>query len=348
MVDIWDGPPREGVRGGQEHFKWDHIKDQSYRDRECYLGYSTKLGQTGKFGRFYKNDWWQKKRDNATTIQEEFQTIKTFEDELMSEALGLKPKKLLLLKHQMTEEQRKEIFKKPDQSETQQTEADNEVQGVFAKGLGYAPHRTHEFIAPPEKLEGTGVDLTKAEEDSTKLGFDSIKKEEAAAAAAPTVSIIKEEPHSSEEEGALDAQDSLAERHIRKKLRKQEKKEKRERKERRQQNKLIKSEPEDDRNRVGSHTHYKSVNDSYHNRRHSRDDRGRNQPRYRRDDSSDRPQRNSGRADRDNSRAERDNSRAERDNSRAERSRATTDRSRSRGRSGRERRQSGDEDYRRR
>eukprot|EP01066_Platyproteum_vivax_P003371 Platyproteum_vivax@DN14281_c0_g1_i1.p1 len=174
MIDIWDGPPREGVRGGQEHFKWNDIKEQAYRDRECYLGYSTKVGTTGKFGRFYKNDWWQRSRENAVKINQEKEEVKNFEDELMQEALGLKPKKLLLMKSQLSEEQKEELLKRPQVTENDQN--DDERQGITSKGLGYLPHRKHEFVAPIEKLEGTGIDLTKTEDDEMYLG---VKKEEA-------------------------------------------------------------------------------------------------------------------------------------------------------------------------
>lgn len=38
MVDLYEGPSREGTRGGLEQFTWESIKAQGTRDRECYLG----------------------------------------------------------------------------------------------------------------------------------------------------------------------------------------------------------------------------------------------------------------------------------------------------------------------
>lgn len=39
MIDFdRDEAPREGIRGGLEQFRWDSVKSQSLRDRECYLG----------------------------------------------------------------------------------------------------------------------------------------------------------------------------------------------------------------------------------------------------------------------------------------------------------------------
>lgn len=103
---------RDGCRGGQEQFQWNSIKEQDFKDRECYLGQSTKIGTMGKFGRYSQHDWFSKKRDSATTIQEERKSIQAYEEELMQEALGLKPKKLLLAKKQLTEEELKEFLKK--------------------------------------------------------------------------------------------------------------------------------------------------------------------------------------------------------------------------------------------
>lgn len=102
---------REGCRGGRENFKWNDLKEQDFKDREQYLGASTKVGLMGKFARYYVHDWYAKKRDTAASIEEERGTVQKFEDELMQEALGLKPKKLLLAKKQLSEEEIKEYLK---------------------------------------------------------------------------------------------------------------------------------------------------------------------------------------------------------------------------------------------
>jgi len=87
---------REGCRGGREQFKWDSLKEQDFKDREQYLGISQKVGLMGKFGRYYVHDWYAKTRETATSISEEKDAVKAYEEELMQEALGNKPKKLLL------------------------------------------------------------------------------------------------------------------------------------------------------------------------------------------------------------------------------------------------------------
>eukprot|EP00389_Voromonas_pontica_P005533 GDKH01008274.1.p1 GENE.GDKH01008274.1~~GDKH01008274.1.p1 ORF type:complete len:256 (+),score=43.59 GDKH01008274.1:124-891(+) len=126
-MDVWDGPPREGTRGGLEQFRWDSIKDQKYGDREQYLGHSTKIGLMGKGGRFVKNDWWTKaKKDSAQTIGTERSAVKNFEEELMQEALGLKPKNLMNKGNALSEDKMKELLKRSDEQDPE------------AKGLGFA------------------------------------------------------------------------------------------------------------------------------------------------------------------------------------------------------------------
>lgn len=186
---------REGCRGGRENFKWNDIKEQDFKDREQYLGASTKVGLMGKFARYYVNDWYAKKRDTATSIEEERGTVQKFEDELMQEALGLKPKKLLLAKKQLTEEEIKEYLK-PEAEKTSQTHgsclsnhalagpqrktaADAEGNEVEAhvlladsriQGLGFAAHRNAalekykvQAFGSESKLEGIKGEAMKGE-----------------------------------------------------------------------------------------------------------------------------------------------------------------------------------------
>merc|ERR1719335_1638417 len=111
---------RDGCRGGSEQFTWNSIKDQEFKDREQYLGVSTKVGLMGKFGKYYVHDWYNRKRDTTESIESERSAVKAYEDELMQEALGLKPKKLLLAKKQMSEEEIKEYLK-PEAEKTAQS-----------------------------------------------------------------------------------------------------------------------------------------------------------------------------------------------------------------------------------
>lgn len=156
---------RDGCRGGREQFTWNSLKEQEFKDRECYLGQSTKVGMMGKFGKYYQHDWYSKRRDTAETIESERQSVQQYEEELMQEALGLKPKRLLLSKKQLSEEEFKELIannKNPDKKGMEamgpqkkivkneygeQVAASNEdfIAEAFrdapTKGLGFASHR---------------------------------------------------------------------------------------------------------------------------------------------------------------------------------------------------------------
>ena len=118
-MDITDKKGREGVRGGREQFRWDALKSQSYKDREQYLGYTTKLGVIGKFGQYQRNDWWRTSSESSNVADlrtEEKARAKKLEEELMQEALGSKPKRLLLAKSKLSSEQVSEVLKKDETS----------------------------------------------------------------------------------------------------------------------------------------------------------------------------------------------------------------------------------------
>eukprot|EP00371_Babesia_bovis_P002851 XP_001611498.1 hypothetical protein [Babesia bovis T2Bo] len=104
-MDIRLSPPREGTRGGREQFKWEDIKNCDNKEREHYLGHSVKIGTVKYKNHFYKHDWYLKNDNKATEgdPNEELQLIKLYEDELMLEMLGSKPKRLMLLKSRPTD-----------------------------------------------------------------------------------------------------------------------------------------------------------------------------------------------------------------------------------------------------
>merc|ERR1719203_510855 len=72
----------------------------------------------GKFGRYYVHNWYARKRDTAEDINQELSAVKVYEEELMQEALGLKPKKLMLAKKQLTDEEMQELLK-PDEERSE-------------------------------------------------------------------------------------------------------------------------------------------------------------------------------------------------------------------------------------
>jgi hypothetical protein len=116
-MDISREKQREGVRGGLEQFRWESLRNQSHRDRQQYLGFSTKLGQAGRFGKYSTNDWWRTFKDGqsrSSNLDEEKSRLKHIEDELMMEALGVKPKRLLVARHEMNAENVNQVLKKEE------------------------------------------------------------------------------------------------------------------------------------------------------------------------------------------------------------------------------------------
>lgn len=172
---------KDGCRGGREQFTWNSIKEQEFKDRESYLGQSTKVGQMGKFGKYYLHDWYARKRDTTASIAEERGAVQAYEEELMQEALGLKPKKLLLAKKQMNEEELKEFLKSKKNDEGreamgpqkkvmrnelgEEVVTSNEDQMAQAvrdgtlKGLGFASHRDAKLERIKAQTLGTESEL---------------------------------------------------------------------------------------------------------------------------------------------------------------------------------------------
>lgn len=83
---------RGGVRGGQDQFKWDNVKLMSYKDRECYLGSSSKLGFLDKGGKWRHRDWYAHKKDAdaVKSREDELKQIKLEEKAMMNFRLGIK------------------------------------------------------------------------------------------------------------------------------------------------------------------------------------------------------------------------------------------------------------------
>lgn len=189
---------REGCRGGREQFKWDSLKEQDFKDREQYLGASTKVGMMAKFGKYYVHDWYAKKRDTAESIEDERQIVQQYEEELMQEALGLKPKKLLLARKQLSEEELKEFLrpdleKRADQLGREQMGpqrkgmvdsdgVERDAQVIFAdsriSGLGFAAHRTAKLEKYKSDVLGTESKLEGIKGEPIKLEVKSEIKNE--------------------------------------------------------------------------------------------------------------------------------------------------------------------------
>ncbi|XP_954760.1 uncharacterized protein TA02570 [Theileria annulata] len=105
MIDLKLSPPREGTRGGREQFKWEELKSHDLKDREHYLGHSVKVGLLERKNKFYKHDWYMKRGSETQSDLDEAELTRLYEQEIMQEMLGTKPKRLMLLKSKPTDPQ---------------------------------------------------------------------------------------------------------------------------------------------------------------------------------------------------------------------------------------------------
>jgi hypothetical protein len=78
---------REGNRGGRDLFSWEDIRLVSYKDREMYLGHTSKLGFLDKGGKWRKRDWWCQIRNEKN--DEEKERIRKEDEKRINIALGL-------------------------------------------------------------------------------------------------------------------------------------------------------------------------------------------------------------------------------------------------------------------
>jgi len=211
---------REGCRGGRENFSWNSLKEQDFKDREQYLGASAKVGLMSKFGKYYVHDWYAKERGSVANIEDERKTVQQYEEELMQEALGLKPKKLLLAKKQLSPEEieavlAKDSDKRMDQkgrelmgpqkktvtdAQGQEVEADILYADNGVKGLGFAAHRNAKLekykadvLGTESKLEGIKSEV-KLEMKKEMMTDQEVMKFGGASSSSSGSGCKKEEP----------------------------------------------------------------------------------------------------------------------------------------------------------
>ena len=85
-------PPKQLMKGGTIDFNWESVRNMNYKDRECHLGYTVKLGHLDKGGKWKKSDWWTKDNEEKEFSQEvsnEIMLAKAEDERRMNIALGL-------------------------------------------------------------------------------------------------------------------------------------------------------------------------------------------------------------------------------------------------------------------
>nr|CCA15229.1 Tcomplex protein 1 subunit zeta putative [Albugo laibachii Nc14] len=106
-----------GTRGGADHFKWDDVKADKYR--ENYLGHSV-CAPVGRWQRGKDLTWYAKNGNDESAgaakamIQAEISAAKQRDEDMMNEALGLAPRRRPSSTHTLDATEMKELLKRGD------------------------------------------------------------------------------------------------------------------------------------------------------------------------------------------------------------------------------------------
>eukprot|EP00884_Botryococcus_braunii_P013938 jgi/Botrbrau1/22545/Bobra.114_2s0068.1 len=152
-MSLYNGPPRGGTRGGKDQFSWENVKAD--KDREFYLGHSVKA-LTGRWQKGKDVYWYTREKDNGEGARAtEIQAVKEREEELMAEALGLKPKKKKLPPPtKLNSQDIKKLLEGNPEEEAEAGITDPDA----VKGLGYVPNMVRGAgDAEHEVMAGVGV-----------------------------------------------------------------------------------------------------------------------------------------------------------------------------------------------
>ena len=194
---------RGGVRGGKDQFKWEDLKTMNYKDREQYLGFSTKIGFLDKGGKWRRKDWYVNKNDGngEDEVQQEIRRVQEADQKRMRVALGLEapsddmPKlsgaeleEFQKKMHQITQEEKQNAEMESDEPEAKfqgigtQTNENELQKKIFAKlkEKGIIQHNIH-------RLEGVGVHERQQIDNMVRNEMKRFQDPPSEAAARPSV-----------------------------------------------------------------------------------------------------------------------------------------------------------------
>ncbi|RHZ68897.1 hypothetical protein Glove_292g61 [Diversispora epigaea] len=125
-------PPRGGVRGGRDQFKWEDVKTDKYR--ENYLGHSV-FAPVGRWQQGKDLNWYSKEGEQTQAQKDELRAIKEAEADVMAEFLGAGKKKVTT--GNVTQQELSNVLKREQDDDEEVNENIKEATMDAVKGLGF-------------------------------------------------------------------------------------------------------------------------------------------------------------------------------------------------------------------